>query len=132
MSNLISGKEALKLVADGVVQYIHSSETQDRWTTITDHFWCQYNLGMFLDADTAFKFRIKPRTITINNIEVPAPFEPKLGEIFYYVSADHEDGYAWRRMHDDTPKYLISLGAWRTEGEIKQVVATLRKVFGGE
>ena len=85
MSKLISGKEALKLVADGVVQYIHSSETQERWTTIADHFWCQCNLGMFLDTNTAFRFRLKPRTITINGIEVPAPFVPKVGEKYYYI-----------------------------------------------
>jgi len=126
MSKLISGKEALKLVADGVVQYIHSSETQDRWTTITDHFWCQYNLGMFLDADTAFKFRLKPRTITINGIKVPAPFEPKKGEAFYHITPSQDKGYFY-----NTNECFHQFGAWRTEEEIKQVVEALRNVFGG-
>ena len=129
MSELISGKEALKLVADGVVQYIHSSETQEIWTTITDHFWCQYNLGMFLDANTAFKFRLKPRTITINNIEVPAPFEPKDGEIFFYLNSFYEFGYDSRIYHSSNVCGFYHLQAWRTEEEIKQVVAALRQIF---
>lgn len=128
MSKLISGKEALKLVADGVVQYIHSSETQDRWTTITDHFWCQYNLGMFLDADTAFKFRLKPRTITINGVEVPAPFEPKLDDVVYYLTTTKNEGYTWGHFHPSDAQ-MTQFGAWRTEAEIKQVVSAIRSVF---
>ena len=116
MSELISGKEALIALAnDQEVEYFDEKLGEWVYMDITHHF--------------KRDFRLKPRTITINNIEVPAPFEPKNGEIFYYVSADHEDGYAWRRMHDDTPKHLISLGAWRTEEEIKQVVAALRSIF---
>ena len=129
MSKLISGKEALKLVADGVVQYIHSSETQERWTTITDHFWCQYNLGMFLDTNTAFKFRLNPRTITINGIEVPVPFEPKEGDDYWYMTSYGKiDTDVWCSDLRDNGRYSL-FGVYRTEEEIKQVVSALRSVF---
>jgi len=131
VSELISGKKALIALANG--EDVQLRNLKDSWYKE----WTDYNsfkfktwIGFFIEGESSgYEFRIKPRTITLNGIEVPAPFEPKLGEIFYYVSADHEDGYAWRRMHDDTPKHLISLGAWRTEEEIKQVVAALRSIF---
>ena len=69
---LISGKEALTKVTEGIVQYkCDEDPVADRWTTITDHFWDQYNLGVFLNENTTWKFRLKPRTISINGIEAP-------------------------------------------------------------
>ncbi|WP_289333171.1 hypothetical protein [Acinetobacter baumannii] len=85
-------------------------------------------LGIF-EKDGGYSFRLKPQTVKLE-LELPKPFEPKVGEWFYYLSAEHEDGYGSRRMHDDTPKYLMSLGAYRTEDEIKQVVEQLRKIRG--
>ena len=120
MSNLISGKEALIVLANGEeVEFFY----RDVWDSIgemivIDHF-----------MSDKFKFRLKPRTITINGIEVPAPFEPKEGEIYFYLNPHAHAGYGpnttveWR-------KYL-QFGVWRTEEEIKQVVAALRQVFGG-
>lgn len=76
---LISGREALERIAEGVVQYKCSKDpVADRWTTITDHFWNQYHLGLFLNEDTTWSFRLKPRTITLS-LEIPSPFEPKDG-----------------------------------------------------
>ena len=75
MSELISGKEALKHVAECTVQYQHPDEPKDVWTTITDHFCDQYSLGIFLNKNTKFKFRLKPRTITINGVEIDKPSE---------------------------------------------------------
>lgn len=120
---LISGKEALIALANG--EEVELQATGDmNWYDST-----QWTVGELL----CFKgrFRLKPRTITINGIEVPAPFEPELGDHFYYITAGCENGYSFRRLHDDTPEYLFSIGAWRTEEEIKQVVAVLRQVFGG-
>lgn len=74
MSELISGKEALSRVHECVVQYkCDTDPVEDRWTTITDNFWDQYNLGVFLNKDTTWKFRLKPRTIVLNGIELPKP-----------------------------------------------------------
>ncbi|KAF1026159.1 MAG: hypothetical protein GAK29_01421 [Acinetobacter bereziniae] len=71
MSELISGKEALSRVHEGVVQYkCVNDPVKDRWTTITDHYWSQYNLGVFLDLDTTWEFRIKPKTTILNGVEV--------------------------------------------------------------
>ena len=71
-------------------------------------------------------FRLKPRTISLNGIEVPAPFEPKDGDEAWFVSDDHGCGYAYVECSEFT-KFI--LGAWRTEEEIKQVVEALRSVF---
>ncbi len=134
---LISGKDALTKVTEGIVQYkCDEDPVADRWTTITDHYWDQYNLGVFLNENTTWKFRLKPRTISINGIEVPAPFEPKNGEDFYYLdcTSDNYGGWAktsWRNVESDSFKNNTVFGAWRTEEEIKQVVAALRQVFGG-
>lgn len=132
MSELISGKKALTRVAEGIVQYkCDEAPIADRWTTITDHFWDQYNLGVFLNENTTWKFRLKPRTITLNGIEVPAPFEPKDGDIFYILSTSYECGYVriLNYRNDKQGNMLAQFGAWRTEDEIKQVVAALRKIF---
>lgn len=122
---LISGKEALIALAnDQDVEYMDTSNTFKSlgWSNA---FGLETNL-FFSDR---FKFRLKPRTITINGIEVPAPFEPKEGERFYYFSDEYTTGYA---SSDGSGFYGdMSLGVWRTEEEIKQVVAALRQVFGG-
>ncbi|HBM1757728.1 TPA: hypothetical protein LUJ82_000528 [Acinetobacter baumannii] len=75
---LISGDVALANVHKCIVQYLHDDEPYGRWTTITDHFWSQYHLGMFLDPDTKFKFRFKPQTIKVE-LEIPAPYKAKIG-----------------------------------------------------
>lgn len=132
MSELISGKEALTKVTEGIVQYkCDEDPVADLWTTITDHFWDQYNLGVFLNENTTWKFRLKPRTITLNSIEVPVPFEPKEGDIFYILSTSYECGYVkiLYYRNDKQGNMLAQFGAWRTEDEIKQVVAALRKIF---
>ena len=127
MSELISGKEALTKVTEGIVQYkCDEDPVADLWTTITDHFWDQYNLGVFLNENTTWKFRLKPRTITINDIEVPAPFEPEEGGEYWYIT-DCEAGYEKARNRDG---YRVGIAGWRSEEEIKQVVAALRSVFG--
>ena len=105
MSKLISGKEALIALANGEeVEFFY----RDAWDSIgemivIDHF-----------ISDKSKFRLKPRTITINGIEVPAPFEPE---------------------NDDEKEnsYVITLGGgkfhWRTSSDYNQVVSALRSVF---
>lgn len=121
MSELISGKEALIALAnDQDVEYMDTSNTFKSlgWSNA---FGLETNL-FFSDR---FKFRLKPSTIKINGIEVPAPFEPKPGELYYHPCGYRECGY-WFNTNDG----FDYLGAWRTEYEIKQVVAALRSVFG--
>ena len=124
MSELFSGKEALIALANG--EEVELQATGDmNWYDST-----QWTVGELL----CFKgrFRLKPRTITINGIEVTAPFEPKEGETYWCFSTQTVLGYGhnvYESEHAD--RRFINMGAWRTEEEIKQVVAALRQVFGG-
>lgn len=125
---LISGKEALIALAnDQDVEYMDTSNTFKSlgWSNA---FGLETNL-FFSDR---FKFRLKPRTITINGIEVPAPFEPKEGETYWCFSTQTVIGYGHNVYESErADRRFINMGAWRTEEEIKQVVAALRQVFGG-
>ena len=73
------------------------------------------------------KLRLKPNTITLNGIEVPAPFEPKVGEKYWFI-ADYTS-YAYSDTQEGTG-INSSIGKWRSEDEVKQVVAALRQVLG--
>lgn len=139
---LISGKEALIALANGkdVDACVTLHQNRDEW-----HWFNAKTLTvneievMETDGDSyggdilEIAFRLKPRTITINGIEVPAPFEPKEGNECFILNVESEDGF-YRFVYGENSgfhKKLIQLGAWRTEEEIKQVVAALRQVFGG-
>lgn len=124
MSELINGKEALIALANGEeLQQNISGE----WIDIRRDISWRAILG------EQYQFRLKPRTITINGIEVPKPFEPVGGDTFYYLSTEDECGYDHKSFVDSHLYFdgdKIQFGAWRTEEEIKQVVAALRSVFG--
>ena len=116
MTNLISGKEALIALANGEDVEYYNRE----WMDVN-----QLSVAGLTALRSMYKFRLKPRTITLN-IEIPAPFEPK----------DKDNGYVidlvvssnpWNESDPETYR----VGAWRTEEEIKQVVAALRQIFGG-
>ena len=114
MSKLISGKEALIALAnDQEVEYF--DEKLGEW--------------VYMDMTHHFKrdFRLKPRTITINGVEVPAPFEPKDGEDCraYVIDTRNVNGYDWQHSSHYKSGYLV----WRTEEEVKQVIAALRIAF---
>ena len=123
---LISGKEALIALANG-------EEVESRHRVI-DTVWgnakCLGLVDSFLDPDTLMDFRLKPRTITINGIEVPAPFEPKVGETYWCFSTQTILGYGHNvYVSEQADRRFTNMGVWRTEEEIKQVVAALREVF---
>lgn len=121
---LISGADALRALAGGKgVEYSHEEEPYGRWTTISNFE--EYSLDCFLAKNTKFKFRLKPRTITLN-VEIPAPFEPKVGEEYYYPYPHSERGYALDVFKGG--RITNQFGAWRTEAEIKIVVEQLRKI----
>ena len=121
---LISGKGALIALANG--EEVETKKKDEiTWSSI----------GFFavnIFKDERWEFRLKPRTITINGIEVPAPFEPKDGDKYYYIDSNREICYDWDSNDcETTDENRVAFGAWRTEEEIKQVVAALRQVFGG-
>lgn len=119
MSGLISGTKAKLAWAKGEqLQVAHI--TMKDWDELTDN----YMLSVF-DNDS-YIFRIKPQTITINGIEVPVPFKPKNSESVWVVDSATPLGYRNVFHHSDH----VHFACWRTEDEIKQVVAALRQVFG--
>ena len=120
MNELISGKDAMIALANG--EEVEFKCGGMSWSNLDAK---QQPLEILIDKNVIF--RLKPRTITINNIEVPAPFEPKEGEDCrcYYISTTFKHGFDWyHSSHHESYK-----AAWRTEEEIKQVVSALRSVF---
>ena len=88
-------------------------------------------VGIFA-ADGGYSFRIKPRTIVINGIEVPAPFKPKNDDQYWFIDANDKEGYNTSIYRDDDELFYLQnnvFGFWRTEEDIKQVIAVLRKVL---
>lgn len=122
MSELISGKEALIAWYDG--EEIEIKHKSTGWYKFNDH---NFGIGVF-KADE-HQFRLKPRTITINGIEVPAPFKPKEGDLYWHISPEYMSGYGKSMYSDGNVDTWQQFGAWRTEEEIKQVVAALRSIF---
>ena len=125
MNELISGKEALIALANGGdIEWRHPERD---WFKAPQ---CSMRTQDFFSG--VYQFRLKPRTITINGIEVPAPFEPKEGETYWCFSTQTVIGYGHNVYESErADRRFINMGAWRTEEEIKQVVAALRQVFGG-
>ena len=119
----ISGADALRALADGEDVEIKFND-KDGWHNINKKY--AYSFEIFLDPIRT-EFRLAPRTITINGISIPAPFKPKVGDTAYFLYTSNACGYSYT---NDFKGYgfdsLIQFGAWRTEAEIKQVVAALR------
>ena len=117
---LISGADALRALADGlVVQQWNGSI----WWDVEGN----YQIGVFRCGK--YKFRLKPRTVKIE-LEIPAPFEPKEGDMYWHISPEYMSGYANSMYNDGNVDTWQQFGAWRTEEEIKQVVAALRGIKG--
>ena len=142
MSELISGKEVLIALANGkdVEACVTQRLKKDEW-----HWFDAKSLtvneieAMETDGNPdgsnilPIAFRLKPRTILINDIEVPAPFEPKDGDKYYHISIQTSLGYGWDEWESSDYDARASIfGAWRTEEEIKQVVSALRTVLGAQ
>ncbi len=121
---LISGKEAYRLIGEGVdiLASVYQPDGSMQWEDAKHLPACDI-------LNDGFKFRLAPRTITINSIEVPAPFKPEEGEQYWYLRPSIVSGYSYTVSLDSD--HYQQFGAWRTEEEIKQVVAALRQVFGG-
>jgi len=122
MSELISGKEALIAICDGI-------DVEHRMVGVSEFGDNPKTKYLLLDnfLNGSFEFRLKPRTITINNIEVPAPFEPKDGDVVFVLANANPNGFSSFIFNSDF--FIINFGTWRTESEIKQVVEALRSVF---
>ena len=122
---LISGKEALIALANCVEVQCRNNITGSDWANAK----C-LQVESFFNPTPMWSFRLKPRTITINGIEVPASAEDedyRHQGIWILNSFDPKEyGYVVLDITDELPRYW-----WRTEEEVKQVVSALRQVFGG-
>ena len=116
---LISGKDALIALANGEdVEYT----SINGWNDVK-------HLHAYEFLSAGYEFRLKPRTITINGIEVPARGQNyQYGDAMYILNSLEPEEYSMVVLDqvDEVPAYW-----WRTEEEIQQVVAALRQVFGG-
>lgn len=132
---LISGADALRSLIEGLSVEMSDSELGMDWTEICvkhDDFRGKVEpcLWMFLNQPEHIEFRLKPQTIKLE-LELPKPFEPKNGEIYWFVDSTERDGYLSVTFHDDKDDHkYVQFGAYRTEEEIKQVVEQLRKIRG--
>ena len=124
MSELISGKEALIALANGEeVEYTNSC-------TPSWHELSVSGISINEIVNPKFnKFRLKPRTIKINEIEVPVCGVDYKPHTFMFVLNSLEPCEYSKIILDESdeiPPYW-----WSTEEEIKQVVSALRSVFKG-
>ena len=121
MSKLISGKEALIALANG--KEVECRAYEKNWINANNK---HHPLSLFFDD--SFQFRLKPRTILINGIEVPVSFNGELGhkQYAYVLNTASPDGYSHIKFYEGNAK---PLACWICEDEIKQVVAALRSVF---
>lgn len=82
---LISGDEAKKAWANGETVQVKCA---GGFFDLAEH---RELLNVFDNPENIF--RLAPRTITINGIEVPAPFDPKEGDVYWFISSSTPDGY---------------------------------------
>ena len=118
---LISGKDALIALANGQEIEARHKQTGMGWSNAM-------TLNLFSFKSSMFEFRLKPRTIKLE-LEIPAPFELKEDEKAYRLAPAIACGYTEFYFSEDENEWQF--GSWRTEEEIKQVVAVLRQAFGG-
>ncbi|UJQ43495.1 hypothetical protein [Acinetobacter phage vB_AbM_WUPSU] len=126
--DLISGAEALRALADGVkpeeIEVIFSNGYATSFIS-TDG-----KVGFIVRHLNEKMFRLKPQTVKVE-LELPKPFEPKIGEKYWYLKLLGGNDYDWACFFgNENDSYFQRFGAWRTESEIKQVVEQLRKIKG--
>ncbi|MFX5719662.1 hypothetical protein ABTE70_04825 [Acinetobacter baumannii] len=121
---LISGAEAKLAWANGVDIQIKNVNCVN-WYDLDES---KYNLDIF--DNVRVDFRLKPQTIKLE-LELPKPFEPKVGDIYWFLSPFYSTGYDSSVFEDhQADKLQVQYGAYRTQDEIKQVVEQLRKIRG--
>ena len=122
MSELISGKAAKLAWANGenIELCYKQHEGENTWFLLlsTDP------LSTF-DRDD-FLFRLKPKTITLNGIEVPCnKSKHDKDDVVWVINTVCENWYDWTYGSSCDPNTLY----WKSEDEIKQVIAALKKIF---
>ncbi|WP_407477845.1 hypothetical protein [Acinetobacter baumannii] len=131
---LISGADALRALADDKDVQVSTEFTRSSWHDDTATYTAEEILAEETGETDDYNsmklfFRLKPQTIKVE-LELPKPFEPKEGDLYWFITCRTEKGYSCRNhkaRHGDSG---MQFGAYRTEEEIKQVVEQLRKIRG--
>lgn len=80
--------------------------------------------------NSRFEWRLKPQTIKVE-LELPKPFEPKLGDIYWFISPFYSTGYDHCTFtNDSADKLHVQYGVYRSEDDVKKAVEQLRKIRG--
>ncbi|KQE74971.1 hypothetical protein APB90_10160 [Acinetobacter baumannii] len=121
---MISGAEAKLAWANGVDIQIKNVNCVN-WYDLDES---KYNLDIF--DNVRVDFRLKPQTIKLE-LELPKPFEPKLGDLYWFISPFYSTGYDHCTFtNDSADKLHVQYGAYRSEDDVKKAVDQLRKIRG--
>jgi len=130
---LISGAEALRALADGKGVDVHESTYKNGvWFNLKDTKFTPAEILAEKVRDKPYKlsFRLKPQTIKLE-LELPKPFEPKLGDLYWFISPFYSTGYDHCTFtNDSADKLHVQYGAYRSEDDVKKAVDQLRKIRG--
>ncbi|ENX48285.1 hypothetical protein F886_00086 [Acinetobacter sp. NIPH 542] len=123
---LISGADAL---AD-ITNVQHNYEDRDDWYTTQ---YSTLTIPEILKGETSdgrkINFRLKPQTIKLE-LELPKPFDPKEGDLYWFITCRTEKGYSCRNHKARHGDYGMQYGAYRSEDDAKKAVEQLRKIRG--
>ncbi|EJD6060259.1 hypothetical protein ACY2LX_003502 [Acinetobacter baumannii] len=124
---LISGADAL---AD-ITNVQHAYDDRDVWYTTQ---YSTLTIPEILKGETSdgrkINFRLKPQTIKVE-LDLPKPFEPKVGDIYWFLSPFYSTGYDHCTFaNDSSDKLHVQYGAYRSEDDVKKAVEQLRKIRG--
>lgn len=127
MSTLISGKEAWLAKSEGKsVQYKLGF---NKWCDLNDDEFLYWQTERFLSDERGYTFRLKPESIIINDIKVPAPFKPTCDCVVWILDDSKTCNYRSYHYELDGDQDNRFIGMWRTEDEIEQVVEALKQVL---
>ncbi|HAV5486649.1 TPA: hypothetical protein JI063_17875 [Acinetobacter baumannii] len=130
---LISGADALRALADGKGVDVHESTYKNEvWFNLKDTKFTPAEILAEKVRDKPYKlsFRLKPQTIKLE-LELPKPFEPKVGDIYWFLSPFYSTGYDHCTFtNDSSDKLHVQYGAYRSEDDVKKAVEQLRKIRG--
>ncbi|HAV2934658.1 TPA: hypothetical protein JIU02_01090 [Acinetobacter baumannii] len=132
LEGLVDGKAALTAALAGETVQISVEPWEEKnWDTFNpledDLSTKVFFTGMSESVQKVF-FRIKPKTILINGVEVPAPFTPKNGDTFFYLSDESMEGFH-QSVWDDERWSNMLFGVWPSKDQVLKVIAVLKDIF---
>ncbi len=122
---LISGADAKLAWAKG--ENVQFRDEFDKWYQDWTDLKDKKNGFWITDFDLPnHQFRLKPSTIKLS-LEIPAPFEPKLGETYYFIATSNSQGFDFTEFEDsDGDELYMQLGAYRNASDASKAFEALR------